>query len=380
MLSFYFLLHFSTLFFRLPLVFLVDYILGEPSFIVHPVVLIGKFVSFLEKKLRNLFSCSYEKESSHQSESEIEKQNRKLRERISGALLVIIVVSVAFIIPSSIFFLLLYLSSAPFFIEKTLSLSSIDFPMSIFPLIFLLLLDVFWGYQCIAARCLSDEASNVEKKLALSIEEGRAAVSRIVGRDTSVLDEEGVVKACVESVAESTTDGIFSPFFFYIIAGSPLALLYKAANTMDSMIAYKNDRYIFFGTAAAHLDDVLNFIPARIAAFFMILASVFLRLFRVENVHPVMAVKIFFRDRYKHASPNSAQTESVAAGMLGIRLGGDAVYEGKVEKKESIGDDLRKASLSDIGSTVKVMYLSTSIFVFCLSLLFLSIQYFRFCI
>ena len=380
MISLYLLLHFSTLLFRLPLVFLLDYILGEPSFIVHPVVLMGRGISFLEKKLRALFSCEYAGRNVCQAESGCENPDRKIRERLSGTLLAFIMASAAFLLPFSVFFLLLHFSSSPFFIEKSFSVFSVDFPLSILPLALLLILDVFWGYQCVAARCLLDEASNVEKKLSVSLAEGRSAVSRIVGRETAGLDSEGVVKACVESVAESTTDGVFSPLFFYMIAGSPLALFYKAANTMDSMIAYKNERYIFFGTAAARLDDVLNFLPARIAALCMILSGFLLRLFRVENVHPVLAAKIFLRDRGKHASPNSGQTESVAAGMLGLRLGGDAVYEGKIEKKECMGDDLRKAERSDIGTIVKAMYISSLIFVVCVSLFFALVKNGRFCI
>ena len=272
---------------------LLDAMLGEPSFIVHPVVLMGKMISSLEKKLRKIFSCEI-------------GASKKIRERLAGTILVVVVCAVSF--------------GIPFCVLKMLKFFGFT--------LFSDALSIFWGYQCVAARCLRDEALNVRKKLSCSLEDGRSAVARIVGRETKSLDKEGVIKATVESVAESTTDGIFSPIFFFALGGAPLSLLYKAINTMDSMLGYKNERYRFFGTAAARLDDIANFIPARLAAFFMLLTQIFSpgTFFR--------AARIFFRDRYKHESPNSAQTESVMAGILGVRLGGNAVYEGKIEKKE----------------------------------------------
>lgn len=369
MLSFYLLLHFSTVFFRLPLVFLVDFILGEPSFIVHPVVLMGRAVSRLEKRLRVMFGCPFSENGDGKGLG-----SRKARERFSGSVLALVVSSVSFAIPASVLLCILAFSSSSFCLGRSIRLFSLDFPLSALAVSAFFILDLFWGYQCVAARCLSDEASNIAEKLSLSIEEGRSAVARIVGRDTSRLDREGVVKACVESVAESTTDGIFSPLFFYALGGSPLAMLHKAVNTMDSMIAYKNDRYIFFGSFAARFDDALNFIPARLAALFMVLSVFVLRgAFFMRRLHPVRAVKVFLRDRYRHSSPNSAQTESVAAGMLGIRLGGNAVYEGKIEEKEFIGDETREADVSDIKISVSVMYFSSALFVAALSVLFFAV-------
>ncbi|MCR5724761.1 MAG: cobalamin biosynthesis protein [Treponema sp.] len=208
---------------------------------------------------------------------------------------------------------------------------------------------------------MRDEAENVYLKLGRSLEEGRKAVSRIVGRDTEALDRSGVIKACVETVAESTTDGVVSPMIAYCAGGAPLSLLYKAINTMDSMIGYKNERYRFFGTAAARLDDAANLLGARIAALCMIFSAGILRLFsfitgRVYVYRPLNALLVFARDRYCHQSPNSAQTESTCAGALGVQLAGDAFYEGVCEHKPTLGDELRPVHIGDIRHSVVLMY------------------------
>ncbi len=341
-----FALHLSTIAFRLPAVFLLDSIFGEIPAIssFHPVVLMGRLVRALEGALRRVFRCP-------------PCSSRIVRERVSGAVLAVSVSAVSFIVPAAV------LLSA--FIVGTRAGS---LPL----LVILLLLDVFWGYQSVAARCLRDEAENVRRAVSSSVGEGRSAVSRIVGRDTACLDKSGVVRACVETVAENTTDGVFAPLLFYALGGAPLALFYKAVNTMDSMIAYKNERYAFFGTFAARMDDAANFVPARIAALFMIVSSVPFRFFGTAR-----AVRIFFRDRYRHASPNSAQTESVIAGLLGVRLAGDASYEGKVERKPFIGDDVRAVVPHDITLAVVSMYASSSLFCAALSALSFFLEFRR---
>ena len=172
----------------------------------------------------------------------------------------------------------------------------------------------------------------------------------IVGRDTKALTEEGVIKAAVETVAENTSDGVIAPLFYMLIGGAPLAFLYKAVNTMDSMIGYKNDRYLYFGKAAAKMDDVFNFIPARISAVLMI-AAAFLCGFDGKN-----AWKIYRRDRRNHASPNAAQTEAVCAGALGVQLAGNAFYFGKLYEKPTIGDPLRPICREDIPAACRLMY------------------------
>ncbi len=189
-----------------------------------------------------------------------------------------------------------------------------------------------------------------EKLREESLPGARQAVSMIVGRDTKALTEEGVIKAAVETVAENTSDGVIAPLFYMLIGGAPLAFLYKAVNTMDSMIGYKNDRYLYFGKAAAKMDDVFNFIPARISAVLMI-AAAFLCGFDGKN-----AWKIYRRDRRNHASPNAAQTEAVCAGALGVQLAGNAFYFGKLYEKPTIGDPLRPICREDIPAACRLMY------------------------
>ena len=181
----------------------------------------------------------------------------------------------------------------------------------------------------------------------------RYAVSMIVGRDTENLSETGVTKAAVETIAENTSDGVIAPLLFLALGGPALGFLYKSINTMDSMVGYKNDKYLYFGRCAAKLDDVVNYIPARISAWLMILASA------CERMNWKNAEKIYKRDRYCHASPNSAQTEAVMAGALEVQLAGDAVYFGKVVKKPTIGDDIRPVEAEAIERANHLMYLTS---------------------
>ena len=194
----------------------------------------------------------------------------------------------------------------------------------------------------------------------------RKQLSWIVGRDTQELSAEEVTKAAVETVAENTADGIIAPMFFMFIGGAPLAFLYKSINTMDSMVGYKNDKYLYFGRCAARLDDIANYIPARLAGIFMIAASFFL------NYDYKEAAKIFMRDRYNHLSPNSAQTESVCAGALNIQLGGGHFYFGKFVPKDTIGDDIRAVKADDIKSINNLMYLTAIISLVILALIKLA--------
>ena len=211
-------------------------------------------------------------------------------------------------------------------------------------------------WQLVAARCLQKESMKVcravEEK---DIEKARKAVSMIVGRDTDVLDETGIVKAAVETVAENTSDGVTAPIMYIAFGGAPLGFFYKAANTMDSMIGYTNEKYIDIGRFAAKLDDVLNFIPSRLTALVMILSAYML------GADGKNAARIWKRDRRKHASPNSAQTESVCAGALDIRLAGDAYYFGELHKKEFIGDDIRTPESEDIRRANRLMYCTSVI-------------------
>lgn len=187
------------------------------------------------------------------------------------------------------------------------------------------------------------------------VEKAREAVSMIVGRDTAVLSAEGITKAAVETVAENTSDGSIAPLFFMLLGGSAAGFAYKAVNTMDSMLGYKNEKYLYFGRPAARLDDVVNFIPSRLAALLMIAAA------WLCGMDGKGAFRIWRRDRFKHASPNSAQTESVCAGALGVALAGDAVYFGKVVKKPFIGDGKRPVEPEDIARANRLLYVSASL-------------------
>lgn len=286
---------------------LLDLLFGDPVWLYHPVRLIGNWISWAERQLRKV--CG-----SHLM--------------AAGGVLWVMTALMAFLIPFALLALAGWLHPALRF-----------------------LLETFWCFQILAARSLSSESRKVYEKLKESDLPGaKRAVSMIVGRDTEKLTEEGVTKAAVETVAENTSDGVTAPLIYMMIGGAPLGFLYKAVNTMDSMLGYKNDRYLYFGRIPAKMDDIFNYIPARITGLLMT-AAAFLTGLDGKN-----AWKIYRRDRRKHASPNAAQTESVCAGALGVQLAGDAVYFGKVYKKEFIGDALRRIEPEDILRTGRLMY------------------------
>ena len=212
------------------------------------------------------------------------------------------------------------------------------------------LLEILMCYQILATKALWVESMKVYHQLAAgNLPGARKAVGMIVGRDTQQLSPEGVAKAAVETVAENTSDGVIAPLLFTALGGAPLGFLYKSVNTMDSMIGYKNERYFYLGRFAAKLDDVLNYLPARISALLMILVAFLLR-FRGKQ-----AWRIWRRDGRNHASPNSAQTEAVCAGALGVQLAGDAYYFGKLCRKPTIGDALRPVEYEDIKAANRLM-------------------------
>ena len=302
--------------------FLLDCMFGDPVWMYHPRRVIGNLISVLEKGLRKLL-CS------QIPASEQEKKNR--REVLAGGILWILTVSLSFLVPAVLLFAARKIHPAVRF-----------------------LLETFWCYQIFAARCLVGESKKVYQKLKEDDLPGaRKAVSMIVGRDTENLTAEGVTKAAVETVAENTSDGVTAPLLFLLIGGAPLGFLYKAVNTMDSMLGYKNEKYLYFGRIPAKMDDVFNYIPARLTAWFMIVAA-FLTGMDGKN-----AWKIYLRDKRKHASPNSAQSEAVCAGALDVQLAGDAVYFGKVYKKDYIGNAIRKIEPEDILRAGKLMYMTT---------------------
>ena len=291
--------------------FLIDFFVGDPYTLPHPVVGIGKCISFFDKKLR--------------------RGNSNPKDVPRGTVTVIAVILISTVIPA------LILVGAWF----------------IHPAVYAVV-DSIMCWQIVAARQLARESTKVRRALEKGDTEGaRKAVSNIVGRDTNVLDEKGICRAAVETVAENTSDGVIAPLFWMILFGAVGGFFYKSINTMDSMLGYKSEKYLYFGRAAAKTDDVVNFVPSRISAVLMILACPICRL-NGRN-----ARRIFHRDRYKHASPNSAQTESACAGALELRLAGDAIYGGIVHKKEYIGDPIREIEPSDIGRANRLMYVSS---------------------
>lgn len=222
------------------------------------------------------------------------------------------------------------------------------------------------SYFIIAPKCLYKESMKIYKELKNNnIKNARVYLSYIVGRDTENLEEEKIIKATVETISENLSDGVIAPLIFLAIGGVPLGMVYKAINTLDSMVGYKNEKFIYFGKFSARLDDVVNFIPARISAIFMIISS-FIAKLNFKN-----AIKIYIRDKYNHLSPNSAHTEAVCAGALEIQLGGTSTYKGKVVEKKTIGDNIRKANIEDILLANKLMYISTIIFIIILLFNFL---------
>lgn len=296
--------------------FLLDLLFGDPHWLWHPVQGVGKCIEWSEKILRKLFRIRDEKE----------KDSKK--KLFAGGILVIVVLFISVGIP----YLLLSVTGK---ISQDLKL----------------FLECLMCYQLLAMKSLKTESMKVYDALRKQdVEQARQAVSMIVGRDTAVLDEEGITRAAVETVAENTSDGVIAPLLFMMAFGVLGGFFYKAVNTMDSMIGYKNERYFYFGRAAAKLDDIVNFLPARVSAGCMILTAFFLKM-DGKN-----AVLIYQRDRYCHASPNSAQTEAVCAGALSVQLAGDAYYFGKLYHKPTIGDANRKIEAEDIRRANQLMY------------------------
>lgn len=298
--------------FALLIGFGIDLLVGDPHSIPHPVVGIGKLISFLEKGLRRMFPKTDGGEIA------------------AGAVLWILVVVICTALPAGI----LYLCHR---ISPWLRLTG----------------ESIMCWQILATKALKDESMKVYTALESGdLEKSRHAVSMIVGRDTARLDDAGVTRAAVETVAENTSDGVVAPMLFLALGGSPLGFFYKAVNTMDSMLGYVEPPYKNIGLVPAKMDDAANFIPSRLSALLMIAAG-FLLGFDAKN-----GWQIFRRDRFNHASPNSAQTESVCAGLLGVRLAGDAWYHGVLHKKKYIGDANREITHRDIILVCRLLYLT----------------------
>ena len=282
--------------------FVLDALFGDPAWLPHPVVYMGKAISKLEKFLRPRLPKTPQ------------------GELLGGAI-------VAFCLPVGTFLLTGLVCWGAARLHPLLGLA----------------VQIFWCGQALAARGLVQESTNVYIELKKpDLPGARKAVSRIVGRDTAELTAEGVTKAAVETVAENASDGVIAPLLYMLIGGAPLALTYKAINTMDSMLGYKNEKYLYFGRVPAKLDDVANYIPSRLAGLLWVAAAA------LTGNSARGAWKIWRRDRRRHASPNSAQTESACAGALGVQLAGPAYYFGQYYPKLTIGDALRPIEPEDI--------------------------------
>ncbi|NFS28263.1 cobalamin biosynthesis protein [Clostridium botulinum] len=289
--------------------FLLDLIIGDPENPIHPVRIIGNFASKLEKLTRKLFKKCL---------------------KIGGLLTWLIVISITFLIN--------------FFILKIVS----DFNKY---------LGIFLGgvviYFCISAKGLVTEGYKVISLVRKDdIKAARKQLSFIVGRDTENLDKQDIIRAVIETIAENMSDGIIAPIFYAGLGGAPLAMAYKAVNTLDSMFGYKNDKYMEFGYFSAKLDDVFNYIPARITGVLIVLSAMIL------GYDYKRSFKIYKRDRYNHSSPNSAHPEAAMAGILGVQLGGENYYFGKLVKKQTIGESIKEIEVLDVDKTSKVLYCS----------------------
>lgn len=290
--------------------FLLDLLVGDPHWLYHPIRLVGHLISGLEKLLRRIFPRTEKGE-----------------------------------LTAGVFLLLLTAGITTVAAWGLLLLAGQIHPYVRF------VLETIMCYQLLATKSLKDETMKVYDALKEGdLEKSRYAVSMVVGRDTAVLDDIGVTKAAVETVAENTSDGIIAPLFFMVIGGAPLGFFYKAVNTMDSMVGYKNEKYLYFGRAAAKFDDVVNYIPARLSAVLMTAAAFFC------GMDGKNAWRIYKRDRYNHSSPNSAHTEAVTAGALHIQLAGNAYYFGKLYEKPTLGDADRPVEYEDIPRANRLLY------------------------
>ena len=294
----------------LALGFCLDLLLGDPHWMPHPVRWMGRLISGLEPPLRRLFP---------------ESDRGWLA---GGTALTVLVVGLS----GGLAWLLLRVCGL---LSPWLALGA----------------ETVMCYQLLAAKSLRTESMKVYRALKEgTLEEGRRAVAMIVGRDTDRLDQAGVARAAVETVAENASDGVIAPLLFLALGGGPLGMAYKAVNTLDSMVGYRNDRYLYFGRPSARLDDAVNFLPARLAGVLMCLGAA------LAGFSGREAFRIFRRDRHNHKSPNSAQTEAACAGALGIQLGGANYYFGALVEKPSIGDDTRPVEPEDIPRANRIMY------------------------
>lgn len=294
----------------------LDALLGDPEGLLHPVVVMGRWISLFEKKVRPRLPASKEGE-------------------LAGSLLLAITTA----------------GGTWMITRGALSLARRIHPALWWGL------SIFWGWQCLAMKGLAAEGKRIRRALEYgSLDEARTAVSRIVGRDTASLTREGVTRAAVESIAENYSDGVAAPLLYLLLFGAAGSMTYKAVNTMDSMVGYKNEKYLYFGRIPARLDDLANLVPSRLAALTLIAAAF------LHGENAPLAWKIWRRDRRKHPSPNSAQTEAAMAGALEIALGGPSSYFGTVHDKPWIGDDLGRPGSGSIARAEAMMKIASVLF------------------
>jgi len=302
--------------------YVLDLLFGDPQGITHPIRFVGGLIKNTEKFLRTKVILKF--------------KNKAKAEILSGFILCAFVVVIVF----ALVFVILYLANV------------------ISPILFHII-NIYIIYTAIATKCLADEAKKVYVKLEnRTLEEARVSLSWLVGRDTSNLTEEGVIRGVIETTAENTVDAVISPIFYALLGsifglGAPVVYAFKAVSTLDSMVGYKNEKYRYLGMASARLDDILNFIPARLAIIIIPISAILLRFDGARSF------KTAIRDRKKHLSPNSAHGESAMAGALGVRLGGPNVYFGRVVNKPYIGDEVKPIEKVDIKKTINIMYLSS---------------------
>ena len=310
-------------FIKIWIAYVLDLIFGDPQNVVHPVQVIGKIISAGEKVLL-----------------------RKKYKFLAGAVLNIFTVSITYT--------LMYL------ISKSVKIS-----------VFFMIIEIYLMYTIFSINSLAREGNRVYRILKEGdIERARKDLSYLVSRDTETMDEKMIIRSTMETISENTVDGIVAPMFYMFLGGMPLAMVYKAINTLDSMVGYKNEKYMEFGKFSAKVDDVANFIPARITGILIVLASMILG-YDYKN-----SLKIFIRDRKNHSSPNSAHSEASVAGALGVQFGGKVSYFGKEIDKPTIGDKTKEFELEDIRKNIRIMYVTSFLSLVIFSLIFTGAYFF----
>ena len=310
-------------FIKIWIAYVLDLIFGDPQNVVHPVQVIGKIISAGEKVLL-----------------------RKKYKFLAGAVLNIFTVSITYT--------LMYL------ISKSVKIS-----------VFFMIIEIYLMYTIFSINSLAREGNRVYRILKEGdIEKARKDLSYLVSRDTEMMDEKMIIRSTMETISENTVDGIVAPMFYMFLGGMPLAMAYKAINTLDSMVGYKNEKYMDFGKFSAKVDDAANFIPARITGILIVLASMILG-YNYKN-----SLKIFIRDRKNHSSPNSAHSEASVAGALGVQFGGKVSYFGKDINKPTIGDKTKEFELEDIRKNIRIMYVTSFLSLVIFSLIFTGAYFF----